>query len=241
MMQEHGWVAWCLAAGLACGCEASGPAPAPDAGGGDAKATTAAMQFTGSGPTHPADPFADRVVAYAPGPQAGFGQANMPAVVLGPPKGAGNKAGSLDVVSLGESGTIVVAFDDWVATDGPGVDLLVFENPFDGFIETGEVAVSADGITWHTWPCNANDAKGIFAGCAGVAPVFSSPSNGISATDPAVSGGDGFDLAVLGLKAVRYVRIRDTGVNQYLVPTGGFDLDAVAVVHPAELTAVQLP
>ncbi|MBI5607580.1 MAG: cell surface protein [Deltaproteobacteria bacterium] len=235
MVQNHPWVAWCLAAGLAAGCEAGPAAAGPDAGGGDAKATLAAL--TGSGAAHPADPFADRVVAYAPGPEAGFGQPSMPAVVLGPPKGAGHLAGSLDVVSLGKNGSIVVAFDDWVATDGPGVDLLVFENPFDGFTETGEVAVSADGITWHTWPCNGNDAKG----CAGVTPVYSAPGNGIAPTDPAVSGGDGFDLAVLGLQAIRYVRVRDTGVNQYLAPTGGFDLDAVAVLHPAELTAVQLP
>lgn len=241
MIQNPSWVAWCLAVGLAGGCEAASTAAGPDAGGGDVKANAAALTLTGSGPDHPADPFADRVVAYSPGAEAGYGQFAMPAVVLGPPKGAGHKAGSLDVVSLGENGTIVLAFDDWVATDGPGADLLVFENPFDGFIETGEVAVSADGTTWHTWPCNASDAKGIFAGCAGVTPVNSAPGNGVSPIDPAVAGGDGFDLAVLGLKAIRYVRVRDTGLNQYLAPTGGFDLDAVAVLHPAELTAVQLP
>ncbi len=230
-----------LAPALLTSCESGSGDAVGDAGATDSHTTAAALGLTGSGPQHPADPFADRVVAFHPGQAAGFGQAGMPGVVLGAPKGSGHKAGSLDVVSLGESGEIVLAFDDWVAIDGPGPDLLVFENAFDGFIETGEVAVSADGSTWHTWPCNASDTKGIFAGCAGVHAVMSAPGNGVSPVDPEQAGGDGFDLADLGLKAIRYVRVRDSGLNQYLMPSGGFDLDAVAVLHPAELTATQLP
>jgi hypothetical protein len=61
--------------------------------------------------------------------------------------------------------------------------------------------------------------------------VFSSPDSGISATDPSVAGGDAFDLATLGVRRARFVRVRDSGSNYYSAPSGGFDLDAIAVVH----------
>lgn len=181
----------------------------------------------------PPDPFADRVVRFAPGPFAGFGQAAMPGIVLGPPKGKGADAGSLDVVSLGKGGTIEVAFDDIIAVDGPGPDLLVFENAFAGFTETGRVEASEDGKVWVGWPCDPSATASTH--CAGLRPVFSSPANGISPTDPAVAGGDALDLAQIGLKSVRYLRITDTGANMYEGNTGGFDLDAVAVVNGAAL------
>jgi hypothetical protein len=179
------------------------------------------------------DPWADAVVHFSPGPGAGFGQDAFPEVVLGPPQGGGESGGSLDVLSLGFEGSIVLQFTDLVAVDGPGPDLLVFENPFTGFRETGVVAVSEDGVAWHEFPCAAK-ADGGTAGCAGVSPVFSSPGNGVSGTDPTVSGGDAFDLAELGVARARFVRVTDTGANRfYGGPGGGFDLDAVAVVHGA--------
>ena len=175
----------------------------------------------------PTNPYVDRVVAFLPGPNAGFGQAKMPEVVFGPPQGGGLAAGGLDVVSLGNAGTLVVAFDDLVAVDGPGPDLLVFENAFTGFVETGRVSASVDGVIWVDWPCDPVTTLG----CAGVRPVFSAPGNGIAATDPAKAGGDAFDLAVIGLASARYMRIVDTGANKYEGVTGGFDLDAVAVLN----------
>ena len=51
------------------------------------------------------------------------------------------------------------------------------------------------------------------------------------ATDPNDAGGDGFDLAALGVTQARFVRIRDSGKNRYGPPSGGFDLDAIAIVH----------
>lgn len=172
----------------------------------------------------PVDPYADAVTRFSPGDGAGFGQDALPGVVLGPPRGAGATAGSTDVVSLGRGGVIELAFTDFVAIDGPGVDLLVFENGFNGFFEKGDVAVSEDGVTWHDFVCDG--------GCAGLRPVYANPDNGVSATDPAVAGGDGFDLADVGLTRARFVRITDTGANPwYGPPGGGFDLDAVAVVN----------
>jgi hypothetical protein len=212
--------AWLLLPVLAAGC--GGPS------------LQDGSQVLAACPAEP-QPFADRVVTYAPGPNAGFGQDDFPGIVLGPPHGEGASTGSLDVLSLGRGGEIVLEFTDTGVVDGPGVDLLVFENafasPIGPFVERGLVAVSEDGQTWHEFPCAFTDAAGGYPGCAGLKPVYSSPTNGVSATDPAVAGGDGFDLATLGVPRARFVRVRDAGNNPHGAPSSGFDLDAVAVVN----------
>lgn len=181
------------------------------------------------------NPFADKVVSFTPGDSAGFGQDGYPTIVLGPPHGGGSGMGSLDVLSLGQRGEIVLELTGLGVVDGPGVDLLVFENPFGNFVETAFVAVSEDGQTWREFPCDPVDKANGYPGCAGVKNVFSSPENGISPTDPAVAGGDGFDLATLGVARARFVRIRDSGENAYGFTSGGFDLDAIAVVNGAPI------
>ncbi|MCB9777661.1 MAG: cell surface protein [Alphaproteobacteria bacterium] len=168
-------------------------------------------------------------MSFSPGEGAGFGEEGLPDIVLGGPEG--RPGGSLDVLSLGRDGEIVLALTDIGLIDGEGPDLLVFENPFPGWPETGHVAVSEDGETWYEWACDPLDEAGGFPGCAGVNPVEANSDNGLDATDPAVAGGDAFDLADLGLARARFVRIRDTGENSYDGTSGGFDLDAVAVVH----------
>jgi hypothetical protein len=218
-----------LLALCACGDGENPPAPAPDAGTdtGDAGPDAGGR---------PSDPYADEVVSFQPGEGVSFGQDRFPTVVLGAPAGVGPDNGSLDVLSLGRGGTITLRFTDLAALDGPGVDLLVFENAFalpngSTYAETGRVEVSHDGVTWRAFPCAAGDAAGGYPGCAGVRPVLANPANGVSATDPAVAGGDGFDLATVGLRRARYVRITDSGANGYFDTAGGFDLDAVAVVN----------
>ena len=176
------------------------------------------------------DPWADRVVRFTPGPGAGFGQDLFPGVVLGAPSGGGDSSGSLNVLTLGKNGGIDLEFLDIVAIDGPGVDLLVFENGFTGFLETGVVSVSDDGVDWRTFPCGVTMDAGS-SGCAGTRPVYANPELGISGTDPSVAGGDGFDLAQVGLTRARFVRVTDSGANL----GGGFDLDAVAVVNGERL------
>ena len=179
--------------------------------------------------------YASEVLSVSWGSNAGFGQDKMPAVVLGPPRGAGSSAGSTDVASLGQGGEIVLGFAGAIA-DGPGPDFIVFENAFYAggdpskpFCEPGQVGVSEDAIAWVDFPCDA--AAPPYDGCAGCHPVFSNQDNGVSAFDPAQAGGEAFDLAQLGLRRARYVRIQDRSqpapANQ-----AGFDLDAVAVLHP---------
>jgi hypothetical protein len=194
-----------------------------------------------------AEPCADAVIGYVAGTNGGFQQDLLPDIVLGPPFGAGTAEQSLDVASLGDGGSITLAFEDNEIVDGPGVDFTVFENAFGGvtqpvFIEVGVVSVSADGATFFEMPHDPNT----FAGLAGVTPVFSHPDNGIDPRDPSVAGGDSFDLAAVGLATARFVRIDDPGAaihdpgNDFPTPglgKSGFDLDAVVAVHSAETCA----
>ena len=175
-----------------------------------------------------ADPFADSVVSFQPGNGSGFGEEDYPEIVLGPPYGGGENSGSLDVLSLGENGSIILAFEDWIAVDGEGADILIFENPFTDWNEPGIVSASIDGETWFEWPCDATDAANGYPGCAGVSPVISNPDNNcVDATDPELAGGDAYDLADIGLDEAVYIRIVDAGVSG----PGGFDLDSVSIVN----------
>lgn len=232
-----------------------------------------------------AQSFPDQVTSFTAGMNAGFGAAYFPANVLGAPHGTTNPQtpnfSQPDLLSLGTGGQIVLRFMATEIIDGPGADFTVFENPVQpisdpsqSFVDSATVAVSDNGTTWVTFPFHvvSSDAnqlyyKSNYVGLAGVQPTFSSPSNGISPFDPAVSGGDQFDLATVGLSRARYVKITDTGtttlaptidslghiVNDYgnqldpdpLQPgTGiaaGFDLDAVAAIHssPTVTTAAR--
>jgi len=185
---------------------------------------------------HPcASRFATTVEAFVPGPGPTFGQSDLPKIVLGPPKGAGAINGSLDVVTLGNGGSITLGFAPSSIVDGPGPDFIVFENAFyvnedtsSPYAELATVEVSDDGQNFHAFPCTASAAP--YGSCAGWHPVFANPDeNAIDPTDPAAAGGDVFDLADLGVAQARYVRITDradlTGAN------GTFDLDAVSIVH----------
>jgi len=179
--------------------------------------------------------FATAVVAISYGTGAGFGQQNMPTVVLGPPRGSGAAAGSLDVVSLGLGGSITVELGVDVV-DGPGSDLIVFENPFVGFLETGQVAVSADGQTFVAFACDPATQ----VGCAGVNPVKASPDNGTDPTDPTAAGGDAFDLATISMTRAHFVRITDLGGVDTGGGKAGFDLDAVVAIHSVPHGAADL-
>lgn len=179
--------------------------------------------------------FATDVVEVSYGPGQSYGQDFMPEIALGPPDGGGCCAGSLDVVSLGNGGWVVVGFEGNGIEDGPGVDFVVFENAFEAagniFAEVATVEVSDDGATWHTFPCEATEAP--WGSCAGVAPVYLTAADVApdGTFDPATAGGDGFDLADVGVARARWVRITDradlTGFE------GVFDLDAVGIVNAA--------
>ncbi len=217
---------------MGCG----GVAPGEDAGQADAQSEDASPA---DALPNDAGPFVTGVVSFTPGPCAGFGASKMPGVVEGPPVGGGTLQGSTDVVSLGVGGTIVLSFAPNEIVDGPGVDFVVFENPFyaggdaaTDFAEPGEVSVSEDGNSWSTYPCTATAGDPPYGSCAGWHPVLSSPTNGISPLDYPACGGDGFDLADLGVASARYVRIVDhSGETCSGGTSAGFDLDAISIIH----------
>jgi len=187
-------------------------------------------------------PYARSVESFSPGDGAGFNQSKLPGVVLGPPRGAGTGQGTLDVVSLGSGGEIVLGFGARAIVDGPGPDLIVFENAFwpngdasQVFAELGEVSVSEDGESWQTFACDTRgDGEGGFPGCAGVRPTVVYDPVALVPLDPAQTGGDAFDLADVGVAHARYVKIRDLGTLDLASNTSGFDLDAVGVINAGE-------
>lgn len=190
-----------------------------------------------SGPTDDAQcaRFVTRATAQAFGDGQNVGQAEFPGPILGPPRGAGCCDGSLDVVSLGNGGSVTLELGDTEILDGPGPDFIVFENAFwvDGdetqpFAELATVAVSEDGQSFVEFPCTATQAP--FGSCAGWRPVFANADeNEIDPFDPGAAGGDPFDLAEIGLARARFVRITDRPDQTGMA--GVFDLDAVAAVN----------
>jgi hypothetical protein len=186
--------------------------------------------------------YATQVVSYSPGSGSGWGQDHLDEVVLGPPDGAASPSSAVkrnQVLSLGAGGEIVVGFDAAIV-DRPGADFVVFENPFwvrgdpaDVWAELGEVSVSQDGQTWHTFPCAAAPTEpGQWPGCAGWAPTNNYNTAEVVPLDPQTTGGNAFDLAELGIESARFVRIRDMlESTNSTADNVGFDLDAVGVVH----------
>ena len=206
---------------------------------------------------------ADTVISVEYGANAGYGQSAFPSIVLGVPKGSGGTQGSLDVLSLGIGGSIILGFLDEIVVDGPGPDLIIFENPFfiggdtnNIYVEAARVEFESDSVEFVPYPFDfipgiepiGNPRK--FVGFAGVYPVYS--CDGVpDPTDPNLAGGDPFDLAVVGLQNANYVRIIDCGSHTYdgdgdlvtdpgdcpphnLPPQAGFDLDAVVAIHWTE-------
>lgn len=180
-----------------------------------------------------ADPFADRVQSFTPLSSNGYGAANMPFNVLGPPDGRStyspanlpNQVLSLHASTQG-GGAIVIEFTDNIIVAGAGDDFTVFENVFfEGgdpnkrFMEPAVVEVALFEGQWFRFPTQVNPpASGALnlklpayyaQGFAGV-----NASTGDDPTDPARSGGDSFNLEALGaqdLSWIRFIRLRATG------------------------------
>jgi hypothetical protein len=167
-----------------------------------------------------------------PSQPAGEGFAN-PANALGPARGMGQwaqNASSQDLYTLQDGEHLLIELVGWMLVDGPGDDLVVFENAFDRlppaverWAEPGGVEVSLDGVNWFGWPADAGRGD---APHWGVTPIWAhAERRPIPAGSPA-AGGDRFDLARTGLRAARWIRLSD-------VPGDGRtpDLDAVAALH----------
>lgn len=190
------------------------------------------------GALEPELPYAASVESFSPGEGAGYGEDELPGVALGPPGPAGTTQPSLDVVSLGVEGEIVVGFGDRRIVDGEGADFVVFENAFypggaeeQVYQELGEVSVSADGENWSTFDCDVEaESSGRWPGCAGWRPTREYDPEEVDPLEPEKTGGDPFDLAEVGVEEARFVRVRGLSMRG-AAPKTGFDFDAVGVVH----------
>ncbi len=163
-------------------------------------------------------------------------------------------ADGTNVVSLGDSGVAIVTF--WAPIyDGPGPDFAVFENSFsDNFLELAFVEVSSDGVNYFRFPATSNTPTDVQIG------PFSATTDPTHLNNLAgkhrANYGTPFDLAELSgisgldINAITHIKIIDvvgsvdpaygqTDMNGNLIndpfstpfPPGGFDLDAVAVMH----------
>jgi hypothetical protein len=140
-----------------------------------------------------------------------------------------------EICSIGLDGEIVMGLKAHVIVDAPGADFIVFENAFRGptgrpYAEPARVSVSRDGSTWVDFPFDSTT----LAGCAGL-----TPTTGADPWDPAVSGGDAFDLSTIDVDSVRWIKLTDVtrivldnNQHPFYDPTlSGFDLDVINVPH----------
>lgn len=156
----------------------------------------------------PGDPSFANEALEAPGERDDmFGD---PALATNGVRGGGDREGSLDVFSLRAGEYLVLAWSGQRVVDGPGDDLVVFENPFEfgeglTFMDPTIVEVSLDGETWVAFPHDfvAEDESAYshrrddWVGFAGLAPVhLHAEDQPMDPFDPA-AGGDRFDLASL--------------------------------------------
>jgi hypothetical protein len=195
-------------------------------------------------------PYAQSIEEHVRGEGDGFGLELLPEIIMGAPKGSGKNQGSTDVLSLGLGGSITLGFGGSYLYDGPGPDLLVFENAFlvagqseETFAEPAVVALRAPGEDTYTeLPCDLSSWP--YPGCAGVAPVLAGPAfRDVDPTDPARAGGDAFDLGAHELEEALAVRLSDANVSTNTGVNSGFDLDAIALIHvyPSDVVALEGP
>ncbi len=185
-------------------------------------------------------------------PELGLASFGIPENALGAATGS-----SFDVVSLGDGGLVTLFLESGIG-DGPGHDLAVWENGFFGpnglFAELAFVEVSSNGVDFIRFDAlSLRDTP-----VASFGSIDPSDDRNLAGDQP-IDLGTGFDLAelqetslavagLLDLGDVRYVRIIDVIGNGSTFdaegwpiydpyPTafasGGFDLQAVGVIHPA--------
>jgi len=204
------------------------------------------------------------IVAWATGIELHRGYLNKAQPLLGTASyGTENDAlyeaqgDATSVVSLGDSGVAILRFDAPI-TNGFGSDFAVFENGFaDNYLELAFVEVSSDGIQFVRFPSFSETPI-----ISQVGPFDYSDCRYVHNLAGKYRTGFGtpFDLeelvgaADINLNAITHVKIVDvvgsidpsigSFDSQGMIindlyptdfPTGGFDLDAVAVIHQAPL------
>ena len=175
---------------------------------------------------------------------------------------ATGKAGTNGVVSLGDGGFSVLQFNMPII-DGDGPDFAVFENSFDGqFLELAFVEVSSDGVNFFRFPAISNTDTTLQTWSFGLTDA--TKINNLAGKYKAEYGtpfdlSDISDNVLLNKQAITHIKIMDVVgclQNQYCTrdvngnkindpwPTafgsGGFDLDAVGVIHQKSVGVEEL-
>ncbi len=177
----------------------------------------------------------------------------------GDPSNAFGKADG-NIVSLGDAGEAVFFFENPII-NGPGFDFAIFENgflsPFDSnlaYLELAQVEVSNDGFTFFKFaPICENDTT-LQIGGAG---DYMDARHINNLAGKYVSGyGTPFELSELSTQSglnindIHYIKVKDIvgsldetncvrDANSHKIndpyptpfPTGGFDLDAIGIIH----------
>lgn len=205
--------------------------------------------------------FAQSVVQYNPGPGGGIFD---PTRALDGPEGGGRFTGSIDVASLGVGGSLTLGFAV-VITDGPGADLLVFENAFEAgdgvFSEVAFVEVSTDGVHFARFPARYSGPPaplpafgtapfGSYRGLTGAQPVLAHVgANPIDPLDPVTAGGEAFDLwdlrldagvvaGLVDLQQIHFVRLVDVVAGVDVDSCGQLIYDVGGSSGSADIDAV---
>ena len=164
------------------------------------------------------------------------------------------------VVSLGDGGVAKLTFDIPIS-DGPGWDFAVFENSFlDDFLELAFVEVSSNGIDFYRFNSTSLTQQDTQVATFGL--IDATQINNLAGKYSAMYGvpcdlSELIDFAELDLSSIISVRIIDVvgSINSDYAtydsegriindpwPTpfesGGFDLDAVGVIHNRNNTSV---
>lgn len=163
-------------------------------------------------------------------------------------------ADGVQVVSLGDGGSAIIGFEKPIK-NGPGFDFAVFENGFiDEFLELAFVEVSSDGNNFFRFKATSNTQIDLQMGPF---DYNANPSlmNNLAGKYRAMYGTP-FDLeemtgiAGLNVDSITHVKVIDVVgcidplyasydqhnhiINEHFptpYPQGGFDLDAVGVIH----------
>lgn len=168
------------------------------------------------------------------------------------------KANGLNVVSLGDGGSAILTFSKTIK-DEQGFDFAVFENSFsDDFLELAFVEVSSDGVNYVRFPSSSLTQTTTQIDTYGL--LDPTKLNNLAGKYRAKYGTP-FDLSELkdssavNINAITHVKIIDVvgsinglytsydkdgnAINDpYPTPfaSGGFDLDAVGVIHEGPLS-----
>lgn len=171
---------------------------------------------------------------------------------------ATDKAGVNGVISLGDGGSAILTFNQPI-TNEAGWDFAVFENSFnDLFLELAFVEVSSDGINYVRFPAISNTQDTIQVD--GFGELDATKINNFAGKYRG-NYGTPFDLEelrdspLLNIDSITHIKIMDVVgcvQSQYATrdsqgkivndpwptpfPSGGFDLDAVGVIHQTPLS-----